>query len=252
LGWSGDISKTYLLSKDSKIDAAKVGAAVVGQKMFVMTMSIVALAAGLTSVLVSYSLDPFVTFLMAVVLALSILTLAIIYYVSVKPSATKTLLGWAIRLIHVFRKRWDPQNFQAKAEQILGRFHADIGELKANPKSLVLPIVFSVVSFICEVAVIFISFMTLGFSVRLDQVLIVFTLTGTLQTVGVAFLGFPEIIMSASFQALGIVPSLAFSATLLARVVSLWFRLVVSYVALQWAGLGFLRQKPKHSDNSSV
>jgi hypothetical protein len=75
-----------------------------------------------------------------------------------------------------------------------------------------------------------------------DKVLIVFTLTGTLQTVGLTVFGFPEIIMSASFSVLGILPSLSFSVTLLTRVVNLWFRLVVSYFALQWAGIKIIRK----------
>ncbi len=48
-----------------------------------------------------------------------------------------------------------------------------------------------------------------------DKVLIVFTLTGTLQTVGVTFFGFPELIMSVSFTALGIPAALSVSVTLL-------------------------------------
>jgi uncharacterized protein (TIRG00374 family) len=243
LGWSAEISKTYLLSKDAKIDAAKIGASVVGQKIFVMTMTITALAAGLTSLLVSYSLPIIVTFLFALVLALSILTLGIVYFVSIKPAATKTLLNAAIRIVRVFRKRWNPQNLKDKAEDLFGRFHADIAQLKANPKGLILPIFFSIVSFVFEISVIFLSFMALGYPVRVDQVLIVFTLTGTLQTVGVSFFGFPEIIMTASFTALGIQPaSLALSATLLSRFVNLWFRLIVSYAAFQWAGLAILRK----------
>jgi uncharacterized membrane protein YbhN (UPF0104 family) len=74
-------------------------------------------------------------------------------------------------------------------------------------------------------------------------VLIVFTLTGTLQTVGVTFFGFPELIMSVSFTALGIPAALSVSVTLLVRVVSLWFRLVVSYAALQWAGIKIIRNR---------
>lgn len=240
LGWSAEISKTYLLSKDSKIDAAKIGASVVGQKIFVMTMTIVALAVGLTSALVSYSLMPLVTFLFALVLALSILTLSIVYYVSLKPSATKTLLHFAVRVALVFRKRWNPENFTKKAEEMLRRFHADIDQLKANPRGLVLPIIFSIVSFVFEISVIFLSFMALNYPVRVDQVLIVFTLTGTLQTIGVAFFGFPEIIMSASFAALGIPSEFALSATLLSRMVNLGFRLIVSSAALQRAGIGIL------------
>jgi uncharacterized protein (TIRG00374 family) len=245
LGWSAEISKTYLLSKDAKVDAGKISASVVGQKIFVMTQTIVALAVGLTSVLVSYkSLPPLVIFLIALVLALSILALAIVYYVSIKPSATKTLLNFAVRVVMFFRKSWNPQNFRLKAEEMLGGFHTGFSQLKANPKGLIQPIIFSVVGFIFEVSVVFFTFIALGYTVPINVVLIVFTLTGTLQTVGVTFFGFPEVIMSASFTAL-LGPSaapLSFSVTLLTRIVNLWFRLIVSYIAFQWAGVAILRK----------
>jgi uncharacterized protein (TIRG00374 family) len=240
LGWSAEISKTYLLSKDTKVDPAKIGASVVGQKIFVMTMSIVSLAVGLASILVSYSLPLTVTLLFALVLALSIVTLGIVYWVSIRASATKTLLNWAVRVIMVFRKRWNPENFKNKAEGALGEFHGNISQLAANPRELILPIAFSAASFLFELSVVFLSFMALGYPVRVDQVLIVFTLTGVVQTV--AFIGFPEIVMSSSFWALGIAPEIALSATLLARIVSLGFRLIVSGVALQQAGVGIVRK----------
>jgi uncharacterized protein (TIRG00374 family) len=246
LGWSGEVSKTYLLAKDSNIDAGKIGASVVGQKIFVMTMTIVALALGLSSVLIGYSLPLLVTFLIALVLALSILALALVYYVSIKPTATKTLLNWAIRAALFFRKRWNPQNFRLKAEELLGKFHVGIEQLRANPKALVQPIIYSVVGFVFEVSVIFLTFIALGNPVPVDKVLIVFTLTGTLQTVGITIFGFPEIIMSISFSALGILPALSISVTLLTRVVNLWFRLIVSYLALQWAGVEIIRKQKQN------
>ena len=242
LGWSGEVSKTYMLAKDSKVDAGKIGASVVGQKIFTMTMTIVALSTGLGLVLVNYSLPLIVTLLIAVVLVLSILALSIVYYVSVKPTATKTLLNWAIKIVLLFRKRWNPQNFNLKAEEWLGKFHAGVQQLREKPKALVRPAVFAILSFVFEVSVIFLTFMALGYPVPVDKVLIVFTLTGTLQTVGLTFFGFPELIMTVSFTALLIPGSLALSVTLLTRVVNLWFRLIVSYFALQWAGIKIIRQ----------
>jgi hypothetical protein len=56
LGWSGEVSKTYLLAKDSNVDAGKIGASVVGQKIFTMSITVVALSAGLGLVLANYSL----------------------------------------------------------------------------------------------------------------------------------------------------------------------------------------------------
>jgi len=243
LGWSGEISKTYFLTKDSNEASGKIGASVVGQKIFTITMTVVALGLGLGLVLISYPLPFIVTFLIAFVLALSILSLLLVYYVSLKPKATKTLLNWGIRIASFFRKRWNPQNFMLKADGVLGKFHLGMEQLKANPKALVKPIIYAVISFIFEVSVIFLTFIALGYPVPVDKVLIVFTLTGTLQTVGVTFFGFPELIMSISFTALGIPAALSVSVTLLTRVVSLWFRLVVSYGALQWAGIKIIRKK---------
>ena len=125
---------------------------------------------------------------------------------------------------------------------MLKEFHQGFHQLISKPKKLMLPIIFAVVSFICEVSVIFLTFAALGFPVPVDNVLIVFTLTGTLQTVGITFFGFPELIMTVSFSALLIPAPLALSVTLLTRVVNLWFRLVVSYFALQWAGIKIIRQ----------
>ncbi len=244
LGWSAEVSKTYLLSKDSNVESGRVGASVVGQKIFTMTMTIVALSAGLTLLLVKYSFPLLESLFILLILALSILTLAVVYYASFRPTATHKLLNWAIKTGVFFKKNWNPEGFRVKAEGLLGDFHAGIGQLKAKPKALVAPFVFAVLSFGFEVSVMFIAFAALGQPVPVDVVLIVFTLTGTLQTVGVAFFGFPELVMTVMFKALGISLPVAVSVALLTRIVNLWFRLAVSYGALQWAGIKIMRQAP--------
>ncbi len=242
LGWSGEISKTYLLAKDSEVEAGKIGASVVGQKIFNMTLTISALSAGLALVLIRYSLPLEATLAISLVLTLSILTLSIVYYVSYKPSATKTLLNIAVKIALFFRKSWNAKNFIIKAEETLDTFHVGIGQLKANPKALFQAIIYAVIGFVFEVSVVFISFIALGQSVPVDVVLIVFTLTGTLQTVGVTLFGFPELIMTMTFTALYIDPAIAVSVALLTRVVNLWFRLFLSYIALQLAGIKIIKQ----------
>jgi uncharacterized protein (TIRG00374 family) len=207
-----------------------------------MTMTIVALSTGLGLVLANYSLPLTATLLIAVVLVLSILSLAIVYYVSIKSAATKTLLNWAIKTALFFRKRWDPQNSKVRAEEMLKKFHFGIQQLKTKPRTLIEPIICAVTGFIFEISVIFLTFIALGYSVPVDKVLIVFTLTGTLQTIGITIFGFTEIVMTSSFTFLGIPLDLSFSVALLTRVVNLWFRLIVSYLALQWAGIRIIRQ----------
>jgi len=250
LGWSAEVSKTYLLTKDSNIPAGKVGASVVGQKILGMTITITALSIGLGLLLFRYSLNLTATLLIGIVLGLSILTLAVVYYISFKPTATKTLLHLAIKIGQFFRKSWNPQNFQAKAEELLKGFHINIAQLKANPKALIVPAVYGVAGFIFEVSVLFITFAALGQPVPVDVVLIVFTLTGTLQTIGPLF--FPELVMTLTLTALFGDPAVAFSATLLSRVVNLWFRLAVSCGALQLAGIKIIHQTPPNNNQPIV
>jgi len=242
LGWSAEISKTYFLSRDVKIEAGPIVASVVGQKIFSMTISITALSTGLGLVLYSYTLPLVATLLIGLVLALSIGTLVVVYYVSFKPTATRRLLAWAIRIGGFFRKSWNPQNFKIKVEKTLDDFHFGFEQLKSNPALLIRPTVYAVISFVFEVSVVFLAFVAIGQTVPIDVVLIVFTLTGILQTVGVAIFGFPELIMTLTFTALYIDPAVAVSVALLTRVVNLWFRLSVSYMALQWAGIKILRK----------
>ncbi len=244
LGWSGEISKTYLLAKESNQDASKIGATVVAQKLFTITLTIVALSTGLGSLLLSYHLPFIDSFFIVLILALSILSLIIIYYVSVKPAATKTLLNVGIRIILFFRKIYDSQKLRERAEKFLGGYHSSIKQLGENPKRFFKAIIYAIVSFIFEISVIFLSFYALGQSVPISTVLIVFTLTGTLQTVGITLLGFTEIVMTSIFSFLGVSVVLSFSVTLLSRIVTLWFRLIVSYIALQWTGIRIITKKP--------
>jgi len=56
LGWSGEISKTYMLTKDTDCNTGKVASSVVGQKIFTITITDVALGLGLGLVLINYRL----------------------------------------------------------------------------------------------------------------------------------------------------------------------------------------------------
>lgn len=243
LGWSGEISKTYLFSKDSHQDAGKISASVVGQKIFTITLTNIALSVGLGLLLATTSLPALESFLITLVLALSILTVIVIYYVSVRPSATKKLLNVAIRIGLVFRRKWNPDKFRFRADGFLSHFHAGIKELGAQPKVLAKAIVYAVVSFAFEVAVLYWCFLAVGYSVPAYKVLIVFTLIGTLQTVGATVFGFGEIVMTSILTLLLIPVNLSFTVTLLSRIVTLWFRLIVAYVALQWAGIQIITKK---------
>lgn len=244
LGLSGDMAKTYLFCKASNENMGKIGASVVGQKIMVMTITVVTFSVGLILVLVNYAMPAAAMVSIAVFLALWVASLFLIYYVSIKPKATDAILRLCIRIALFFRKSWNPEGFKRKVQDALGTFHDGVQELKGKRRALLLPSVYSILSWLFDVGVMFLVFTALGYAVPVDKVLIVYTISGALQAVGIGIFGVNEIVMIASFTALGLQPEgLAASVTLLTRSVTLWFRLVVSYGAFQWTGVKLARQK---------
>jgi uncharacterized protein (TIRG00374 family) len=240
-GWSGDLSKAYLLAKSSGEDAGKVVASVVSQKVIGMALSLVGLVIGLLLLASNYTLPLDVLIFIAIVLFLTVFSLFLVSYLSAKPKVTKRMLDWLIRVASaVGRGRWDSSDFRRRSEETLERFHEGMNTLKDNPKALAKPIAFSFLVWWLDIFIVFLVFTCLGYPAPIDKLLIVYALTGSLQSVGISFLGFTEIVMSGSYTVLGIPPALSLSATLLTRVVTLWFKLAISYVAFQWAGIRML------------
>jgi uncharacterized protein (TIRG00374 family) len=247
-GWSGDLSKAYMLSKASGQEAGGIVASVVGQKIIIMAVTIVDLLLGLVLLGLNYALPSNVLVFITAVLLLTVSALLVLVYLSTHESATGKLLNWLVRVACFIRRgHWDPQDFRAKAERTLNRFHEGIRTLTANPKALVQPVAFSLLSWALDISITFLAFASLGYPVAVDKVLIVYALTGSLQAMGASFLGFTEIIVSGSYAILGIPAAISVSATLLIRVVTLWFKLVVSYFVFQWAGIGLLLGKTQEA-----
>ena len=252
-GWSGDLSKAYMLAKSSGQDAATIVASVVGQKIISMVITVMDLVLGLALLAWNYTLPSTVLTFIAAVLFLTVFSLVIVSYVSAKPKVTKRLLDLLIRVIcFVRRGKWDPVDFRFKAERMLKRFHESVRTLSANPRRLIRPSAFSLVSWGFDVSVIFLIFAALGSPVPVDKVLIVYALTGSMQAMGISFVGFTEIVMSGSYTVLGILPAVSVSATLLTRVVTLWFKLIAAYLVFQFVGVEILTKNLAAKDQVKV
>jgi uncharacterized protein (TIRG00374 family) len=246
-GWSGDLSKAYMLAKSSKQDPGKIVATVVGQKIIVMIITVVDLALGIALLSITYNLpiaSTAVLGFLGLILFITIFALFVVVYLSAKPTATKRMLTWLIKAARFLRRnRWDPTEFRSNAEKTLERFHEGMGTLAAERGALLRPVAFSFISWGFDVGVVMLVFAALGYPIPVDKVLIVYAVTGTLQSIGISFVGFTELIMSTAYSLLSIPIPLSVSVTLLTRVVTLWFKLLVSYVAFQYAGIKMLLNK---------
>jgi len=242
-GWSGDITKSYMLSKKADESAGKIVASVVGQKIISMAVTIFLLMAGFTLLAFSYVVPLEVVAFFALIVALSFTSFLIVYFLSASAKSTRTLLNkFLIPVLSFFlRSRFNKVHFRDEAEKFLNTFHEGVSALKAEKKALAGPVAYYLLSVTLDIAVVFFVFASIGFPIPLDRVLIVYALTGTLGSVGVAFVGLTEIVMTTLYQVLLIPLAVSFSVTLLTRVITLWFKLIVGYVTFHLADFSLSR-----------
>lgn len=243
-GLTGDFSKAYLMAKTSDKDPGRIAASVVGHKILVIAITMADLALGSILLVLNYMLPVTVVAFLFIVLVLSSASLLAICYFSIKPKVTKRILHWLIDVASRIRKGgWNPDEFKTRGEKILDRFHEGIHTLRSRPKSLARPIVFSALAWGLDLLMVFLVFDSLKYPVSVDKVLIVYAMTGSLQAMGLSFLGFTEIVMSSSYTLLGIPLPVSLAVTLLTRAITFWFRLAVSYFAFQWIGIELVRNR---------
>ena len=255
-GVTGDLFKAYWLSKTDGHDTGKVVASVIAHKILIIFVLLANTIIGLVLwVLGIGNIDSAVFGIIIGISLILIFTLMMIFFLSSNKQVTSKLLDWIIRLIRFFRrKKWESAGFRNGMEKNLGDFHTGIVSLKANPRGLLWPVIFSVLAWASDFVVFVLCFMALDYSLPAYQVFIAYALTATLLVEGVSFLGFNEIIRSSLFIALGIPPAIGVSSILLNRFATFWFRLIVSYGVFHWKVLTSyaLKRSPPVADGGKI
>jgi len=248
--FSGEISKIYLMSKDTGEDAGKIAASVVSHRILTLATTLGAITLGSVFLLLGYERSQAVAnFLLFVAFCTATAILSIIY-LSLKPQATSKIAGWITSFLSfVSRGRWQLTRLRSEIKKVLSEFHQGMEIVMSQPKGLISPFLFSIVAFSLDMLISFLVFASLGVHISLNAILIVYTISNAIQTIPVGIpgeVGVTDIVMATLYTLLlpGIPPAeaaaVSAAATLLIRVVTVWLRLLVGYVAVHWIGLPVL------------
>jgi uncharacterized membrane protein YbhN (UPF0104 family) len=109
--------------------------------------------------------------------------------------------------------------------------------LLEKPKMLGQPLVYSFFAWALEIGTLFLVFAALGFFVMPNEVIIVRSIAGNIESQGYAFAGYAQIVATSLYTTLGIQQALAASAALLGGVVVFWLKTGLSYVAFYFVVL---------------
>jgi uncharacterized protein (TIRG00374 family) len=232
---SGEISRIYFITHDG-VDGGKAVASVVTQRILGTFLIVGTLAIGASYLLIFQI--PFPSLIQSLIFS-------VVWF---KENWTQNWIDKIIVFVErITRGRWNLNAWRDKARKDTRTFYESIRSFGANPKKLILPIGFSILSWFFSILVYYLVFAAMGYTLDWAILIVVYSLVIALKSIPVGVpweFGVTEIAMTTLFVAfLG--PQwlpISAAATILIRIATDGFRFVVGFGAVQWIGIKILME----------
>ncbi len=249
---SGEIAKAYLMSKEPNVNSGKVIASLVSQRILGTITTVATLFIGFLGLLaLNYPMPDLVLQILILMAILSAVAFGFLLTVCVKEKWTERLVITIMRFVErLSRGRFKLEHFQTRIIDALRAFYKSLRTFGSKPVKLVPAVLFSVLSWLFGIAVVFLVFISIGYlepniPVLLLKVAVVYTLLVAVKSIPVgvpAEVGLPDIVMTTLFILFGIGPDISAAATVLTRILTVWLSFFIGLVAVQWFGVKSLME----------
>jgi uncharacterized protein (TIRG00374 family) len=233
---SGELSKIYLITRDDSTVSGKVVASLVTQRLIGMGVNVASLLIGISILLSLGQVSGLVltlTFVLAVAVSAFLVLLALF---CVKEKWTLRIVDGGLRLVEwLTRGHWKEQLTKAREElnNAARMFHDSMKEFARAPKTLLASLGFHAISWIFDLIVIYLVFVSIGYtSIHWSMIIVTYSVLVAIKAVpvGIPFeAGLPEIAMSSLFIWMGVPAGISFTVTILSRLLTMWLRFFIGF-----------------------
>ena len=248
---SGEATRLYLVTKEQGNDTCgRVVASLVTHRLLGMTMNVAVLIIGMALLFTEAEINPLIFNLILFLTFGIAVTLLLLIVFSFKEQWSLKVINWLVRLGKaITRGRWHGQLNKIKEDacKIAKSFHDSMKEFKNNPKALVTSLFYLSITWVFSLSIPYLVFMSLGYPVSWSVILITSAIVLAVKSIplGVPFeVGLPEITMTTLYTSLleptlglQIAAGISATATILTRLITLWFRFFIGFAAQQWLEL---------------
>lgn len=244
---SGEVSRVYLMSKDTGADYGKVVASAVGHRIATTSVTVVGLLVSIFYFALTYRPPLFVLEFAGVVLLGDAIVIGLLFYLAARKGATHRLADWLFNfLTRLSRGRWRFEHLRERALKMLDMFHEGILTLGEHRKGFVLPMLFTAFSWLLDISIailVFLSLGSVGTEISMSAIVIVYSITGAIQYLPIGVIpgevGLAEIVMTTLFALLGSPQFIALFAvaTILIRCLTFWIKLLIGGTVVQLLGI---------------
>ncbi|MCW4045762.1 MAG: flippase-like domain-containing protein [Candidatus Bathyarchaeota archaeon] len=239
---SGELCRVYLVTREQGGTSGKVLASLVLHRLLGMGINVAALMIGIGLLLGEAQINPviFNIILFFTVAIAAILLLFIVF--SFKENLSLKVINALIRIgDFITRGKWKLFNkLKEEAFNSAKMFHDSMQEYRRKPRAVAASLVLLAVNWTCSLSIPYLVFLSLGFPVSWSVILITSSIIVAVKSVpiGVPFeVGLPEITMTTLYVGLGAPADISATATILSRIITLWLRFFIGFIAQQWIEL---------------
>lgn len=251
---SGEVSKIYLVNREQFGTAGKTTASIVLQRLIGMVINVVTLAAGATLLVLTTGAFSLLFWGILTLVGLTALFFALILLLCLKEDWTMKMVNGLINFgERVTGGRWRLVKIRQDALEAARTFHAAIREYARAPKTLIFASFFSGVSWIFSLTILYLTFQAIGYhNISWSSILVTSSIFIAVKSIpmGIPFeVGLPEATLTTLFVMFGIPADIAATATILSRLLTLWMRFFVGFVAQQWLGIKAMATVPSDPES---
>jgi len=237
-GVAGEVIRAFFVQKETRSTYGAVAAAGITNRILAYGVVIAGLSVGTVFMLLTGTIPAFASGLLLAVWLGALGLFILLSFLSLEEKAAKKLVSGLIRLLRALGLRRNVEELSNRAFKFLSLFHEGFKFFNANPRLLIVPIIFNVISFILNFAVYVLIFYSLGLTnLPIDFFIIIYFLAGAIQDGLAAFsVGGLEIILTNIFILYGIPPATSGVAAVLVRSLTFYFPLILGYACIQVIG----------------
>jgi len=238
---SGEVTRAYLATRDQCGSFGKVAASLFTHRLVGMAMNVAILLLGV-------GLLFFEGQIASVVFNLIIFVAAAITVILVAMTVLSSKKTWLLKFIDastgfvckISRGKWTLSKIRAQAVETADHFHDSMLQYRHNKRPLTTSFFYMAVTWVFSLSIPYLVFVSLGQPVSWSIILVTSAIVLAVKSIpaGIPFeVGIPEATMTTLFIFMGVDAALAATATILTRLITLWFRFFVGFSAQQYLEL---------------
>lgn len=239
---SGELAKIYYVNKEEDGTAGKATASIVAQRLIGMGINITTLLVGAIVLLVQSLLFGMILGLILFLITAICLFFVLIIFLSFREKWTLRMLDGLIRFSEwISGGRLKMTKFREEVVEIHKAFHVAIKEYIHAPKTLIVAASCSILAWLLSISIFYFTFLAIGYTqiswVTIVVVTSIFVAVKSIP-IGIPFeIGLPEITLTTLLVIFGVPGIVSATATILTRLLTLWLRFFIGFIAQQWLGL---------------